>query len=96
MPSTPTRTDLENLTASVNHALAKRESRARVTFGHRYDYYALDLTTTDLEREHPGATREVLRTGTKTELATYLQAMLWGLWLPVDYPSEASEPVATA
>lgn len=78
---------LNNKVASVNHALAKAGSDARVTASHRYDYYALDLTCVDYLENHPGSTIRVITIGTKRELLIYLDAMLYGLFLPVDYPA---------
>jgi hypothetical protein len=78
---------LQNKVSSVNHALERMGSDARVEAGHRYDYYALDLTCVDYLQNNPGATIRVLTTGTKRELLVYLDAMLWGLYLPADYPA---------
>jgi hypothetical protein len=85
------RKQLEHLADMVNRALESRGSSARLVVGARYDYHALDLTTTEyLERGHGGLVKTVAigRTG---ELSTYMHAMLEAFWLTSEPYVEAEQ-----
>lgn len=83
--------ELAALVRDVNRALEVAGSRARVAYEQRYDYHALDLTTTDYLEHHPGAAIRSLRLGTMREVADYLRAMREGLWCTTDYPAERAQ-----
>jgi len=58
--------DVQKLVDNINGNSAKKS----IKFGHRYNYYALDLAR---KKERSGCVERTLITGTKKELYLYLQ-----------------------